>query len=203
MTIEQARDLYMFCDGNEGYYMWHEAGKEAKEFHDLNIPREVKGEWDREIIEKNLQFLEKADDYAGSALHRIINAFNRENLNVTAYADRLLTIMENMTLKDPMVKIDIIRTMGEDSLNYTCGCRFFCLHTFFADRMDEMMQRLMEFEVPDEICEPRYPKSPNKQDLYKTAVSEYCRSFSKWSGRTIDTEERIRLLTDKNCKKAE
>jgi hypothetical protein len=90
--------------------------------------------------------------------------------------------------------------MGEDRLSHMSGCQYFCLHTVYGDKMNMIMQRFMDFEVPDELSLPQHPKSVNKQVLYKDAVEDYCRSYAKYGGRGDDAETRINQLCQKNCK---
>ncbi len=201
MTIEEAKELYMFCNGNEGYYMWHEAGeKETREYSALKISKEVKAEWDKEIIEKNLGLIDKEINNSSGCVSRILEALLRENVNPDEYADRFLSTLEKLMASDDMDKIHIISTMGEDRLNHISGCQYFCLHTVYGDKMNMIMQRFMDFEVPDELSLPQFPKSVNKQVLYKDAVEDYCRSYAKYGGRGDDAEERINQLCQKNCK---
>ncbi|MBR0133125.1 MAG: hypothetical protein IJM14_08625 [Lachnospiraceae bacterium] len=182
MTVEEAKDIYMSCFGNEGRYMWHEIGSAAyKEYCDLNITREIKSQWDTEIIESYMEALQKDSSRASSYFIHVLQALIRGNCEVKEYAEKLLDLMENMTELDELNKISIIRYMGEDSQFDISGCQFYCVSTPFKDRMDKIMRRLMDFECPDEKADPRFEKSPGKLKLYYEAVEKYEKAYEKWS----------------------
>ena len=192
MTLQEAEEIYKSCSGREDYYMWREIGDEAyKEYRDLNISQEQKGVWDREIADQYIKALIESPEYTSNAFHRVLDALMRENFQVNEYAEKLLDVMENMTSLDDENRIYVIRYMGEDTRYRKSGCQFYCLHTIFANRMDRIMQKLMEFNCPSEPLDPRYEKSPNKRDMYREAVETYCRAYSKWSGNPGDSEKRI------------
>ena len=86
-----------------------------------------------------------------------------------------------MDTLDDLNKIHIIRTMGEDSQFDVSGCQFFCLKTPYADRMNGIMQKLMDFDCPDEKADPRFERSPSKRKLYDEAVALYKNAYKKWS----------------------
>ena len=204
MTIKEAEENYKYCFGNEGYYMWHELGAKAcEEFNALNISREQKGEWDRDIIEQYIDALEVSPEGSSSWFNHVIDALSRGYCKVDSYAYKLLTLMDNMTSLNKENKIFIIKRMGEDTQFHMSGCRFFCMETLYENQMDVVMQKLMDFECTDDPIDPRYPKGPSEIKLYREAIEEYCRAYAKWSGKNMDAEERIKQLIEKNCKHEE
>lgn len=182
MTLEEAKDNYMFCNGNEGYIMWHELGQKAcKEFSDLNISREIKAEWDREIIEKYLEAFTSSPSNPSGWLDNVLEALERGYCETQEYAKRLLDELEKLEDIDELEKIHIIRRMGEDTQFRMSGCRFYCRKTPYMERMNAIVHKLMDFECPDEKADPRFEKSPSKLKLYNEAVERYEKSYSEWS----------------------
>ena len=201
MTLQEAEEMYKYCLGNEGYYMWHECGAEAvEEYSKLNITRDIKAAWDRDIIEKYLPSLEDDSEYASSAFNNVMEALKRQNCTDERYAGKVLTLLEeNASKYDVSGRIFIILNMGEKTLFSMSGCEYFCLHTIYGDRLDVVMEKMMNFDCPDAPALPKASRSRNLQDLYKQAVTEYCRSYAKFSGKQGDPEQRIEELCRKNC----
>jgi len=182
MTLAEAEELYKFCCGNEGYYMWHEAGAKAvEEYTALKISKEQKGKWDRDIIEQYLSAMKTSPEHSANWFDHVLGALARGNCEVVGYAKKLLDAMEEMDDLDELSKIDIIRSMGEDSQFHVSGCQFFCLKTPYMYRMEQVMERFVDFEVKDEKADPRFERSPSKLKLYRDAVDLYKKAFAKWS----------------------
>lgn len=181
MTLREAEEIYKSCFGNEGRYVWHEIGPEAyREYCDLKISRETKAKWDRDLLELYLNAIRNSPDYAASWVNHVLEALVRGNCETDEYARRLLDELERAPKLNDLNRINVIRYMGEDSRFHVSGCQFYCLRTPYADRMDAIMQRMMDFECPDEKADPRFERSPSKKKLYQEAVDLYRKAYARW-----------------------
>ncbi len=180
MTLKEAEEQYKFCNGEEGYIMWHECGDKAvREYHDLKIPKEIKAQWDRDLIEENLDALERSPQEYHGFLGRVLDSMARGNCDPAEYADRTLDVLESMVDIDYEGRIRILEFMGRNSQFHADGCKLFCdLGEDYAERMDRIVRKIMDFPCPDEPI--RYLRGRNMLELYSKAVSGYEESYARW-----------------------
>ena len=177
MQLSEAKEMYFLYIGNY-YWMQREEPERFNEFHSLRIPETVRRQWDEEMIRDRLRNLWDEPDQVWRKHESMIMILRRRPPNMEELGSKLLDEMEHMPAKlDALSKIYVIENMaGQNTFLNDGGVCFFCSYTKLEKRMNEIMERLMDFPI-----DPETDKDGKLQDRLNRAKARYRESWQKWS----------------------
>ncbi len=185
MLFSDAKDYY-FEHMGDGYYMFLDETKKYEEFKAMQIPDNIRAEWDEEMLNDLFEHLHDEPSDVWAKHGRILKVLQRGHCDYVKWGKKLLDEMDGFDYLDKKNKILIIENMGgRDRYLKNGGAFLIITKTPYAKRLDEIMQYFMDFYV----TEDDYIKEPGWDDIrdrYNRAVLRYNRVYRKWTERPGD-----------------
>ena len=130
--------------------------------------------WDRQLLKSKFATFWDDPENVWLKVDEIIEILDRKRVGIRRWASRLLDELEKSDSLDTHNKILIIESMcGRNALMDEGGVHLICKHTNLEQRMDEVMNKLMDFSCDgSEEQSERYFKSVEK---YKEAYEKFKR----------------------------
>lgn len=185
MTIAEAEKYFKQYNGH-GFHMCREEPKKYDEYKLLNISSELEEAWRQEIVDKIFENFFDSPERVWSAHSSVIKVLLATKTRVEENSHRLLSMMEQMSTLDKQQKILIIETMaGRTEPQKDGGCYFVCSRTTLGNRMNIIMEYLMDFEcdLEDNIEEHGWN---NIRERYLRAVSSYRSAYYRFKDIKIN-----------------
>lgn len=179
MTLAEAEEFFKEFNCH-GYHMFCDEPTKYEKFVALDIPNATKEIWRQEKIYSNLEDLWKNPENVWIAFHRTLEVIMSCSLHPDENAGALLNEMEKMTVLDKKQKILIIETMAGRHISFIDGgCRFICEKTSLAIRMNEIMNRFMDFDCDESDCKDSHGWRDTPGRL-ADAKSNYRKAYAKF-----------------------
>ena len=170
MTLEEAKEFYFQYKGYS-FHMGREEPAKYNSYRMLAPGENVLKEWDEELLGGLFDRMKTDPDRAWAAHGDILQIIGRQHCDTEEYLARLLTEMEHMDNLSTGVMTLIIENMaGRTEPMKDGGVYLFCKYPALAERMNDVMERLIAAYAADEEAGRRF------QD----AVSRYRKAYAKW-----------------------
>ena len=169
MRIEEAKQMYFAYCGNE-YWMQREEPAKFEAFRSLRIPDATISRWNAELAEDNIRRLWDQPDRAWRRHDTLLRCLLRRPDGYERLGAMLLDQMEHVPEIDEHQRILIIENMAGQNCDLdNGGVYFFCRYTGLGKRMEEVMEKFMDFP-----CELKRERLERARELYR-------KSLQKWS----------------------
>lgn len=206
MTIVEAEKYFKQYNGH-GFHMCREEPKKYDEYKLLNISSEIEESWRQDIVGEIFEGFfdcpERVWSKHGSMVSLLLATKTRLNENGT----RLLSLMDQMNELDKRQKILVIENMaGRTKPQKDGGCYLICSRTTLGKKMNDIMERLMDFEcdLDDNTEEHGWN---NIKERHLRAISSYKMAYYRFEDVNIknrkDYLEPFINLFDRKLKKRE
>ena len=179
MNLEEAKEFYLKYGGRE-FHMSREEPDKYREYRAFPVSQEMKREWNEELIANAIRNIRTYPDRASSFHFSVLEYLRRPGCNTEVWAGRLLDEMEKMPQLDKKNRILIIENMAGRSANMQeGGVWFYCACTSLGSRMNEIMERIMDFSCEDEP--PRGLGWENMQKRLDKTCARYRKLYAEFS----------------------
>ena len=181
MKLEETKEFYMKYGGRE-FHMSREEPDKYREYRAFPVSQEMKREWNEELIANAIRNIRVYPDRAWSFHFSVLEYLRRPGCNTEVWAARLLDEMEKMLQLDKKNKVLIIENMAGLSANMQeGGVWFYCTCTGLGRRMNEIMERIMDFSCEDET--PQGMGWENMQKRLDKTCARYRKLYTEFSQR--------------------
>ena len=169
MWIEEAKQLFFYYCGSE-YWMQREEPSKHEAFRSLHIPDATISQWNAELAEDRIRRLWDQPDRAWRNHDTALRALLRRPVGYERLGEMLLDRMEHVPEISEHERVLIIENMaGQNRDLDNGGVYFFCRYTGLGKRMEEVMEKFMDFP-----CERELDRLGRAKELYR-------KSLRKWS----------------------
>ena len=170
MTLEEAKEFYFQYKGYS-FHMDREEPAKYSSYRALGLGADVLKGWDEELLDGLFDRMKADPDRAWTAHGDILQIIGRHYCDTEEYLARLLDEMEGMDSLSAHVMTLIIENMaGRTEPMKDGGVYVYCKYSHLAERMNDVMERLIAVYTADEEAGKRF------QD----AVRRYRKAYAKW-----------------------
>lgn len=179
MTIAEAEKYFKQYNGH-GFHMCREEPSKYDEYKLLNISSEVEESWRQDLVDKIFEEFYACPERVWSKHSSMISLLLATKTKHKENGLRLLSFMEQMNELDKKQKILVIENMaGRTKPQKDGGCYLICSRTTLGKEMNDIMEKLMDFEcgIDDNTEEHGWN---NMKERHLCAISSYRMAFYRF-----------------------
>ena len=170
MTPEEAKKFYFQYNGFS-FHMGREEPEKYRSFQRLHLGEDIFRQWDEELLEGLFRNLRTETTRFWAVHDDILQVIRRRHCDTEYWLETLLDAMSKLEHPDERNAVLIIENMaGRNAEMNDGGVYTFCRYSDLAERMNEVMEHLID------RCTAEYDAG----DRFKKAVQRYRHSYIRW-----------------------
>lgn len=171
--MADAEAYFKKYDGHT-FHMGREEPEHYASYVKLKIPPDVTERWRQELIQETFDRFFDQPDRVWCVHGGVLEILRNTKTQLEENCARLLSLMERMDDLDVRQKMLIIESMpGRTRTQTDGGCYLFCTRTTLGERMNAVMQRLIESALND-------PDRGELEERLLKAVSAYESAYQRF-----------------------